>query len=332
MPPVSRSASRASRNGVTPPPSSRRTGAAASRRPAASTDVTAPTVPAVPSSGVVVAVVANVPEPIEPVAVPSLSIDAQRAHNAAAHHTDVFAESDGLVLRRAQVALTRAVVTGADVSSGGAGAAEWRAVATAMSGHGVHPSFECPMLPEAALRVESSRWGLVVSPLAEAGAFEVRLCIDPEAPIGRYTIALSVSIAGVGSLAAVPFGAIVLCNPWSSTDTVHLPDEAMRAEYVLNEAGAVYQVGGAAASCLTLSLCAHSASHSRFARILPRTIALRASCLAPSLCAHLHDRPHAAAPRACVRCAVFHMIVHTPLPLVRACAAPRACVRARAGF
>ncbi|MED6247774.1 hypothetical protein ATANTOWER_016526 [Ataeniobius toweri] len=65
----------------------------------------------------------------------------------------------------------------------------------------------------------------------------VILSVTPpaDAPVGRYSLS-----AALKSGTAVKESLVVLFNPWCQDDSVYLPDEKERQEYVMNEHGPIY--------------------------------------------------------------------------------------------
>ncbi|KAL2093176.1 hypothetical protein ACEWY4_010488 [Coilia grayii] len=63
-----------------------------------------------------------------------------------------------------------------------------------------------------------------------------------DAPVGKYSLAvLLLSSDGRILEETVPESFYLLFNPWCKADVVHLPDEVLLQEYVLNENGILYQ-------------------------------------------------------------------------------------------
>ncbi|KAL7429351.1 hypothetical protein ACHAXH_001028 [Discostella pseudostelligera] len=72
---------------------------------------------------------------------------------------------------------------------------------------------------------------------------ELKIKIPPDAPVGAYDFKVLVRNRGQSTaVSEMQFDdqVIVIFNPWSSSDTVHLIDSAQRNEYVMNENGILY--------------------------------------------------------------------------------------------
>ncbi|XP_063052954.1 protein-glutamine gamma-glutamyltransferase 2-like [Engraulis encrasicolus] len=64
----------------------------------------------------------------------------------------------------------------------------------------------------------------------------------PDAPIGKYSLAvLLVSSDGHIMEETAPESFYLLYNPWCKADTVHLPDDVLLKEYIMNENGLIYR-------------------------------------------------------------------------------------------
>lgn len=69
---------------------------------------------------------------------------------------------------------------------------------------------------------------------------KVTITTPADAIVGRYKMGVIISSLGTITSSKL-LDSIVLFNPWASADTVYLPDEAKRQEYVLSEHGIMYQ-------------------------------------------------------------------------------------------
>ena len=166
----------------------------------------------------------------------AIVVDGLREQNMAAHHTDAFDEP-ALVVRRAQAVRMRATCSAATHGTD----LEWHATALSSTGASEPLPFPCPPVGADAVGPDdvTKAWGVVASRVAD-DAFDVRLCISAEAPVGRYELTLSVTLPDGTVATSTPLSAIVLFNPWSPADVVWLGDEAERAEYVLADTGHVH--------------------------------------------------------------------------------------------
>ena len=172
-----------------------------------------------------------------------LTVDLRLAANRAAHHTDVFDDDPhAVILRRGQPWTVGLRV---------AGAARGAITGVLVDATDASNTFR--------VRVEPSTAAGDDADADASGVYDV--FVPATAPVGRFTLELS---AGGGAHTA-RVAATVLFNAWCADDAVHLPDAAVRGEFVLNEAGTLYkgfpfyvqpfawqydQFGGAVARCV----------------------------------------------------------------------------------
>ncbi|XP_066520134.1 transglutaminase 5, like [Hoplias malabaricus] len=86
-----------------------------------------------------------------------------------------------------------------------------------------------------------SRWTAYFQQ-ASLGSCKISLYVvsPSNASVGKYQLQLlQTSSSGLSSFRLGQF--VLLCNPWCPMDTVYMPDESQREEYVRNDIGMIYQ-------------------------------------------------------------------------------------------
>ncbi|XP_051932260.1 protein-glutamine gamma-glutamyltransferase E isoform X2 [Hippocampus zosterae] len=162
-------------------------------------------------------------------------VDVHSKSNHQDHHTNDFPE-DQLTVRRGQafkvtLKLAKPFKQGIDslvliASTGGSHASEEK---------GTSCRFGVPDTG-GSLASAKAAWTAKLDFGLSANSLPVVITPPADAPIGRYT--LKATLWGEDKTVTT---LVLLYNPWFSGDSVFLPDESKREEYVLNEQGVIYR-------------------------------------------------------------------------------------------
>ncbi|XP_061641798.1 LOW QUALITY PROTEIN: protein-glutamine gamma-glutamyltransferase E [Phyllopteryx taeniolatus] len=163
------------------------------------------------------------------------SVDVHAKRNNSEHHNGELPE-DQLTVRRGQafkvtLNLAKAFKHGHDslvliASTGGEHASEEKGTSCRFG------------IPDAVNRRASAKapWQAELDAGSSPSRPVLLITAPADAPVGRYT--LKASLWGEDKIVAT---LVLLFNPWFSGDSVFLPNEQERREYVLNEQGVIYQ-------------------------------------------------------------------------------------------
>uniref|UniRef100_A0A6J0UPR5 Protein 4.2-like isoform X2 n=1 Tax=Pogona vitticeps TaxID=103695 RepID=A0A6J0UPR5_9SAUR len=162
--------------------------------------------------------------------------DVQAAGNNQAHHTAAIS-MERLVVRRGQpFALT--LHFGSPVPGGGLRQLRRTSL---VAQTGPRPSKADGSLVEIPIsRLDNwTGWEAAVD-AQDASSWSLVVTAPPDAPVGHYALLLR-HVSALGQATQCPLASFALLfNPWCRGDSVFLPNEAQRQEYVLNQDGTIY--------------------------------------------------------------------------------------------
>ncbi|XP_072852632.2 protein 4.2 isoform X1 [Pogona vitticeps] len=162
--------------------------------------------------------------------------DVQAAGNNQAHHTAAIS-TERLVVRRGQpFALT--LHFGSPVPGGGLRQLRRTSL---VAQTGPRPSKADGSLVEIPIsRLDNwTGWEAAVD-AQDASSWSLVVTAPPDAPVGHYALLLR-HVSALGQATQCPLASFALLfNPWCRGDSVFLPNEAQRQEYVLNQDGTIY--------------------------------------------------------------------------------------------
>ncbi|KAJ1123922.1 hypothetical protein NDU88_002389 [Pleurodeles waltl] len=161
-----------------------------------------------------------------------LSVNLQLASNKIAHHCEDYQSNPELIVRRAQPFDVLMKFNRAPVDDD-------RLYFTMSIGPNPSEATGTKLTIPLTNSAASGTWSAVRGPVS-ANPLKVTITSSAEAIVGRYKMAVIISSLGTVTSSKL-LDCIVLFNPWVQADTVYLPDEDERQEYVLSEHGIIYQ-------------------------------------------------------------------------------------------
>ncbi|XP_051985801.1 transglutaminase 5, like isoform X2 [Xyrauchen texanus] len=160
------------------------------------------------------------------------SVDLQQLSNQVSHRTDGLSSST-LVLRRGQSFLIQLKFDGRPFNS-----RQDKLIFKVILGS---LSVQIPI----SVSEQPSQWSAVIKQgvpsLNSTNALSVLLFSPASAPIGVYTLSLTIETR-TSVKKTHPLGQFtLLCNPWNKADSVYMSSEDLRMEYVRNDYGVVFK-------------------------------------------------------------------------------------------